>query len=180
MDNVDQRSLCVKWKSTLLAIARRGVPTEDDAEDVLQTFFAEFLRKPNLNINEGNAEPYLFRCITNAVAEWWRKRYGQQNLIEVFNDQDAPLQALNPREEAQMQEDQDRLRMQIIQLPKRQSEAVMLRYFADLSTREVSQAMDCEEATVRSFLRHAISTLKETAKESNTILSMEDYHERSA
>ena len=48
----------------------------------------------------------------------------------------------------------------IATLPARQREAVVLRYLADLSVKDVAEAMGCAVGTVKATLNHALRTLR--------------------
>lgn len=47
-------------------------------------------------------------------------------------------------------------------LPPRQREAIVLRYWADLPTDEIARLLDARPSTARSLLHRALATLKET------------------
>jgi RNA polymerase sigma-70 factor (sigma-E family) len=50
----------------------------------------------------------------------------------------------------------------VANLPERQRMAVVLRYFAGLSTREIASTMRCAEGTVGAHLHKALASLRET------------------
>jgi RNA polymerase sigma-70 factor (sigma-E family) len=52
------------------------------------------------------------------------------------------------------------LRQAVAKLPRRQRTALVLRYYADLSVREVADLMDCPDGTVKTLTAKAISNLR--------------------
>jgi RNA polymerase sigma-70 factor, ECF subfamily len=47
-------------------------------------------------------------------------------------------------------------------LPRRQRTALVLRYYADLSVRDVAAAMECPEGTVKTLTHKAVVSLRQT------------------
>jgi len=54
------------------------------------------------------------------------------------------------------------LRVAVSKLPERQRTVLSLRYFADLSVKEVAAVLDCPEGTVKTLTHAGISALRET------------------
>jgi RNA polymerase sigma factor (sigma-70 family) len=52
------------------------------------------------------------------------------------------------------------IRVAVMKLPERQRRALVLRYYADLSVREVADAMHVPEGTVKTLTRKAIAALR--------------------
>jgi len=52
------------------------------------------------------------------------------------------------------------VRAAVAALPPRQREAVVLRYFGDLSVEQVAQAMSCRPGTVKAHLHQAVANLR--------------------
>ena len=48
-----------------------------------------------------------------------------------------------------------------MRLPTRERTALVLRYFGDLSVREVAEIMRCPEGTVKTLTRRAIASLRD-------------------
>jgi RNA polymerase sigma-70 factor (sigma-E family) len=58
--------------------------------------------------------------------------------------------------------DRDQIRRLIRQLPERQRVALVLRYFDDLTDREVARAMGCRPGTARSLISRGLSAVRAT------------------
>ena len=52
------------------------------------------------------------------------------------------------------------IRVAVRSLPRREREALVLRYFADFSVREVAASMRCPEGTVKTLTRRGIERLR--------------------
>jgi RNA polymerase sigma factor (sigma-70 family) len=53
------------------------------------------------------------------------------------------------------------VRAAVVRLPRRQREALVLRYYADLSVRAVAEILRCPENTVKTLTRRAIAGLRD-------------------
>ena len=160
LTGVELAALYENCRSHLLAVARRGVRCDADAEDVLHEAFTRFFQKAPRALKPDEASRYLTRCVLTAVAEWWRAARRQEKSWERVPDCPSESTAESPHAQAAEQEELDFLRHSVAQLPERQRQAVMLRYFGDLTAEEVAGLMECETATVRSLIRHGINRLK--------------------
>jgi len=67
----------------------------------------------------------------------------------------------SPDEQAESSEQALMLRETIEHLPDRQKEAVLLRFFEDMSVEETANAMQCAEGTVKATIHQALRSLKE-------------------
>ncbi len=65
-----------------------------------------------------------------------------------------------PARQAEASEERSRLHTLLAQLPRRQREAVTLRYLHQLSTAETAEAMRCAEGTVKATLAKALTSLR--------------------
>lgn len=156
LSEADIRGIYQNCRGTLLGLARRGVPCEADAEDVLHRAFLRFLERAPQGMTPHEAERYLARCVTNAVADWWRRLQDSDAMVyEPVADAPGPLA------QAERCEEFGRLQKAVAQLPERQRMAITLCYLAHKSRDEAADLMRCKRATVRSLLRQGIKRLRE-------------------
>jgi RNA polymerase sigma-70 factor (sigma-E family) len=99
----------------------------------------------------GDAHAYLWRILVNNNINWWRRRRFEQ-LVEVTPDRAEPAGSND--------EPHDDLRRALLQLPRRQRAVVVLRYFEDLTERQVAAVLGCTVGTVKSQNAKALSKLR--------------------
>jgi RNA polymerase sigma-70 factor (ECF subfamily) len=69
------------------------------------------------------------------------------------------------------------VRESVASLPEKQRQALVLRYFADMSVRDVAEIMRCPENTVKTHTRRAIEALRGRALlDDATLPQEEDVH----
>ena len=95
----------------------------------------------------------------NVVREMRRSRRHASTDDERFA---APLAERGPLppECAENVEDKKLVRDLLLQLPERQREAVVLRFFEEMSVEQTAAAMDCAEGTVKATIHQALRSLR--------------------
>jgi RNA polymerase sigma-70 factor (sigma-E family) len=137
------------------------------AEDLLQSALVKVYLSWGRIRREGNADAYARRVLVTTYITGWRRRWRSEVPSETLPDQVAWRDQFAASD----------LRHVVVhalrQLPRRQRAVVVLRYYCDLSEREVAEALGCSEGTVKSqaakglaALRH--STLATSVHEGNT------------
>jgi RNA polymerase sigma-70 factor (ECF subfamily) len=94
----------------------------------------------------------------NVAREMRRQRRRAGSAGDAANDQPGggPL----PLAAAQRTEERDRLIAALAELPMRQREAVVLRYFEGMSVAQTAEAMDCAAGTVKAAVHQALRALR--------------------
>lgn len=123
--------------------------------------------------------PMLFqRILSNCTLDWFRRNKSHGALFSNLGDFDAggaesdfdPLEALadeahRPQTESAQDSNQRaqvlaEIENQIQQLPMRQREAFLMRYWEELDVTETAQAMGCSEGSVKTHCSRAIQALR--------------------
>ncbi len=134
--------------------------------------------------------PMLFhRILRNTVTDHFRRQKVRSSWLTLFSsfspkngeDEFDPLDTLqddqNQSQPAQPDADLQQSRLlavietALIQLPARQREAFLLRYWEQLDTAETAQAMGCSEGSVKTHCSRATHTLAEKLKKIGVDLS---------
>ena len=132
------------------------------AEDVVQDAFLGLYRHWDRLDDPGNALTYVRSAVLNRCRNALRQR-GQRDR----HDRQAPGPTASESAEAValIGEEHQQVLAAIRALPGRQREALVLRYYADLSEAEIARAMGVSRGTVKSTTSRAVAALGRMLKE---------------
>jgi len=127
--------------------------------------------------------PLLFqRILSNATMDWFRRQKVRNAVLKNFSDFEGPggdgefdiLEALDALDGSTRQDGADEVvsRSQIMvaidaevaQLPTRQREAFLLRYWEEFDVAETATAMGCSEGSVKTHCSRAVHALAKALK----------------
>jgi RNA polymerase sigma-70 factor (sigma-E family) len=124
-----------------------------DAEDLVQSALAKTYLAWNRIEDRGAIDGYVRRAMVNThISEWRRRR------LEEFPTDVIPDQAV--ADHAASSDMQETLRRAIDRLPQRMREAIMLRYYDDMTEAEVAEVLGVSLGTVKSTVSRAMAKLR--------------------
>jgi RNA polymerase sigma-70 factor (sigma-E family) len=125
----------------------------DDPEDIAQEAFARLIRKQGSLRDPGSALAYVRASVCNLT----RNRHRHLRVVRLRTpagrDEDSSEQA------AILREDHREVLAALAGLPPRRREAIVLRYWLDLSEREIADAMGISPGTVKSNVSRGLAAL---------------------
>ncbi len=125
------------------------------AEDLLQTAFERVARR--WSRLEGDPEAYLRRTLVNLSHDRWRLSLRRPREVALDVDTSMPADPYG-----QLEERHDLLRA-LAQLTSRQRAVLVLRYFEDLSEKDVADALGTSVGNVKSTTARALARLRAIA-----------------
>lgn len=131
------------------------------ARDATQETALRFLRQLGGFRGESQLRTWSLGIALNVVREMRRKKSSSAG--DVLDDPIAAEQRSNdPRPEhlAEFGEAGEMLRRTLDELPDRQREAIVLRFFEELSVEQTAAAMQCAAGTVKATVHQALRTLR--------------------
>lgn len=132
---------------------------EDGVEDLVQQTFLACVRNRDAFRGDSSFRTYLFQVARSKLYDALRKR--QRGGVAVSMCSMADLRT-SPSTWAAHKQELELLYLALEQLPLELELAIELFYFEDQSAREVAAILEIPEGTVRSRLRRAIASLRET------------------
>lgn len=171
--------LLERTKDKLFQYIQFVVRDKDIAEDIFQETFLKAIAK----LNHGQYRPcgrfsgWVMRIAHNAVMDWFREQKAK-NIIEPTKDND--LSNLNPKDILDRFAEANYVNEQVLRdvrrimekLPPSQREVVFMRYYQELSFKEIAETTGVSINTALGRMRYAIINMRRIAKENNVVLSM--------
>lgn len=140
----------------LLRTAHLLVGDRHRAEDLLQTAFERLARR--WTRLEGDPEAYLRRTLVNLSTDRWRRAGRRPREVALDLDRIGEGEALE-----QVEARHDLVRA-LDRLTAKQRAVLVLRYFEDLSEKDVAAALDCSVGNVKSTTARALARLRQEAQ----------------
>ncbi|UYM06777.1 SigE family RNA polymerase sigma factor [Solicola gregarius] len=125
-----------------------------DAEDMLQNAFARAYANWRRVRRADSPEAYVHRIVANETVTAWRRRWRQ-----VERSTEAPPDTASPGH-AEAVSERTAIWEAIRALPPRQRAVVVLRYYEDLSEKDIAAVLGIAPGTVKSQASHAMKTLR--------------------
>ena len=131
----------------------------DLAEDIVQDAALKiWTHLPSLRV-QSSLKAWMVRVVVNEVKQKLRKKH-----LPSISLEEAPDAASAPDEALAAlvrDEERERLAQALDRLPAEQREAIVLRYFSDLTVPEIAAATGQREGTIKARLSRAIARLNE-------------------
>lgn len=141
----------------------------DRARDAAQETGLRFLKALPAFRGDSQLQTWSLGIALNVVREMRRRdrpvpMEGQDHLLRLHaerHDSPDPGHGRAPHASAELAEDRERLQAVLADLPDRQREAIVLRFFEDLSVKDTAAAMECAQGTVKATVHQALRSLKQ-------------------
>jgi RNA polymerase sigma factor (sigma-70 family) len=136
-----------------LALAQTG--DLDRARDAVQEGFARAIRRRSSFRGAGSIEGWLARCVINAARDAQRSSARRARADRIADDAiafDSGAESLVVREA-------------VMRLPRRQRDALFLRYYLDFDYVTIAEALGVEVGTVSATLHSARTSLQQALQE---------------
>jgi len=175
-DNTSFEILLTRHKSRIFAFIMSKIKNRDITEDLFQDTFIKVinsLQKGKYN-EEGKFLPWVMRIAHNLVIDYFRKNAKMKNVrpTDDFNIFDVIHDGNRGQDEEMIRKRvHSDLNMLIGDLPEDQMEVLKMRYFEDLSFKEISERTDVSINTALGRMRYALINLRNLAEIQNIDLA---------
>lgn len=162
-----------RYRDVVFSYLIYTLKNQEKAEDAFQDVFMKVVVYLNSGRYQSNGKFYgwLMRIVHNLIIDQYRR--SQSDATVISNDEsevdlfNAPSMAVNENREQEMIDQQtlDEVKHLITLLPEAQREVLLMRYYEDLSFKEIAEKTNCSINTALGRMRYAIINLKKMAIE---------------
>ena len=156
------------------------VRDEDKANDLFQETFVKVITKLHQGryVDSGKFSAWIMRIAHNVIMDWYRE-LRSRNIIEPTKEND--LTKLSMNDVLDMNVENRYVNDQILvdvkkmmnKLPPTQREVVFMRFYQDLSFKEIAELTGVSINTSLGRMRYAILNLRKMSREHNIVLQMD-------
>ena len=138
----------------LLGLACLLLRDRSEAEDVVQEAFLR-LQRHAASVQAGREAAYLRTIVLNLARSRLRRRR-----LALWRRPPAAVAGSGPDEVVELRDEQRRIVAALRQLPGRQRDCLVLRYYGDLADAEIAEALGVKVTSVRTHLRRGRAALE--------------------
>ncbi len=139
---------------------------EEKAQDFMQDLFAKIIEKPKSFDVKRNFKTWMFSVANNMCKNEYRKQAVRKNtsydLDENYQIKDTAMNAMDSLQDTQFSE---KLNQELSKLDEKQKSTFVMRYFQDMSIKEIAETLECSEGTIKSRLFYTLKKLTVSLKE---------------
>jgi RNA polymerase sigma-70 factor (ECF subfamily) len=145
----------------VLALARRIVRDDGDAEDIVQEVFSQAWRTATrFEPGRGSVAGWLLMMARSRAIDRLRARQVRPDTVGNVVLETMPGNTLPPSEQVLLSEQVARIREGLVALPAEQRTALELAYFEGLSQSEIAERLAAPLGTIKTRIRTALATLR--------------------
>ena len=144
-----------------------------DSQDIVQDVFVKFYKNKQYPSAIRNIKPYLFRSISNACADYQKKK--KKFLFESLDKMDDSkfLQEKDASYQLLLTEEYCRIEKVLQNVPVEQAEIIRFRVLDNLSFVEIAEILSLSVTTVKSRFKYGIDKLKFILHSNETIYELQ-------
>lgn len=151
------RPLMERYQRPLASLLQRALGRTPEVDDVFQETWIRVVRSAHRYDPEQRFSAWLFAIAWNLVKDRWSRRVDPEE-VDIA---EMASRERSPEEHAVDADRAGRVREMVGRLPERLAQAILLRYFEELSEKEVAQRLGIPVGTVKSRIHNALQLLRE-------------------
>jgi len=141
---------------SLVRLARLFVDDRNAAEDLVQEAFIRLARSAHRIQDESKAASYLRSIVLNLARD-----NNRRGLVSLRHHLPQDERRVSTEDEIELRDDQQQVIDALRELPHRQRNALVLRYYEELGIDDIAAAMSISRNSVKTHLQRGLATLEQ-------------------
>lgn len=141
---------------SLVRLARIFVDDRNAAEDLVQEAFIRLARSAHRIKDEAKAAPYLRSIVLNLARD-----NNRRGLVSLRHHLPTDERRASTEDEIELREDQQQVIDALRDLPHRQRNALVLRYYEEMGIDDIAAAMGISRNSVKTHLKRGLAALEQ-------------------
>lgn len=170
-------ALLNRHKDRVFSYILHIVKDREQAEDIFQETFVKAIMtiKQGRYTDSGKFSAWISRIAHNLIIDFYRQEKAENtvstdsDVTDMLNRRD--LAEKNIEDHLVSEQIQEDVRRIIDALPESQREVLMMRYYRDMSFKEIAEATNVSINTALGRMRYAILNMRRIAQENNIVLT---------
>jgi len=149
------RSMYVEHAASLVRMARLFVDDRNAAEDLVQEAFIRLARHAHRIEDSSKSAAYLRSIVLNLARD-----HNRRGLVSLRHHAPADEERATAEDEVVLRDDQRRVIDALRELPLRQRDCVVLRYYFDSGIAEIAETLGISQNSVKTHLKRGLVALE--------------------
>jgi RNA polymerase sigma-70 factor (ECF subfamily) len=152
-----------KHGPALVLLARQWVPSQADAEDVVQDAFVRCWRSRQ---RVESPAAYLYACVRHCALDWQRGHNRRQRRESIIARSEA-----EPLFTVRIEQEERRVAIEtaLCSLPRNQAEVIVMKIWGGLTLEQIATTLEASVNTIASRYRYALARLREQLVEGSML-----------
>ena len=155
-----------QWYPRVYSLAYRYFSDEDEAADVSQQTFVTIQRSLGQLRDPQAFKSWLFRTAINCCHTQARKQHRRKQSMESYPAADYVKHPRTPYQELNRQEKSKIVLAALQKIPAEQREVILMKEYEGLKFREIAEALQLSENTVKSRLYYGLKAMRKLLEDS--------------
>ena len=166
MDNGQAEKTIEAYGAMLYKIALVRLKNTDDAEDVVQEVFCQYIKSDKTFDSDEHEKAWLIKVTLNACKRFYRLAWNRHK-GEISEEDFLKIEADSghPETECLQKETERKILQAVLELPLKYRDVIHLFYYEEMSVKEIAEVLHRQESTVTSQLTRARGILKKNLGE---------------
>lgn len=159
------RTIMQRYSQKVYWQVRRLLLTHTDTDEVVQTVFIKIWQHAEKFRFDSALSSYIYRIAYNESMNFLKQRRRFQSLDDLLDNDGYYINQINSGQEMSPHTIEARLQMALLQLPEKQRQVFLYRYFEELPYKDISEITGTSEGALKASYHHAAEKIKEFLKE---------------